>query len=55
MSGQEWPTVGGRGQIGGLAVGGAAAFVAPYGRKPTGRAELPRPAAPVTGRVRYPP
>ncbi len=33
----------------------AAAFVAPYGRKPAGRSELPRPAAPVTGRVRYPP
>ena len=33
----------------------AAAFVAPYRAEAHGRAELPRPAAPVTGRVRYPP
>jgi hypothetical protein len=39
----------------GSALGGAAAFVTPFGRKPTGRAELPRPAAPVTGRLRSPP
>ena len=55
MNGQRWPAVGGRGQSRGRAVGGAAAFVAPFGRKPYRRAELPRPAAPVTGRMRYPP
>jgi ADP-ribose pyrophosphatase YjhB (NUDIX family) len=46
MSGQGWPAVGGWGQIRGRAVGGAAAFVAPSGRKPYGapscRARWPR-------------
>ena len=51
----EWPAEGGRGQSGQLAVGGAAAFVTPFGRKPARRAELPHPAAPVTDRLRCPP
>jgi hypothetical protein len=61
MSGQGWPAVGGRGQIGG-AVAGAAAFVAPFGRKPCGapscRARLPGdrphavPAVPARCRAR---
>ena len=38
----SWPAAGVRGQSGGRAVGGAAAFVAPFGRKPTAR----RAAAP---------
>jgi hypothetical protein len=49
-----WPAVGGRGQIRGSAVGGRQ-LSSRLRTEALRRAELPRPAAPVTGRVRYPP
>jgi hypothetical protein len=55
MSGQGGPPWAAGVRAGRRTVGGAAAFVAPFGRKPYGapscRARWPR----VTGRVRFPP
>ena len=54
MSGQGWSTVGGRGQSGNAPL--AARQLSPRLRaEALRRAELPRPAAPVTGRMRCPP
>jgi hypothetical protein len=51
----QWPAVGAGVRAGQLAVGGAAASVTPFGRKPAGRVELPRRAARVTDRIQCPP